>query len=57
MVTIVTKTFMRYECLERLLNSIKTFYPKIKMIGADDTPDLKYRKINTTEFPDVKQYK
>jgi len=57
MVTIVTKTFMRYDCLERLLNSIKTFYPKIKMIVADDTPNLEYKKINTTEFPDVKQYK
>lgn len=36
-VTIITKTFLRYEELNILLNSIRKFYPKIKILIADDS--------------------
>ena len=35
-VTIIIKTFLRYPCLFRLLNSIRKFYPLITIIIADD---------------------
>ena len=57
MVTIVTKTFLRYGCLYNLLNSIKAFYPKVRVIVADDNPDDYYEPINENDFPMVKQYK
>ncbi|XP_051744744.1 beta-1,4 N-acetylgalactosaminyltransferase 1-like isoform X1 [Ctenopharyngodon idella] len=36
-VTITTKTFLRYEELNILINSIRQLYPKIKIIIADDS--------------------
>ncbi|XP_051987196.1 beta-1,4 N-acetylgalactosaminyltransferase 1-like [Xyrauchen texanus] len=36
-VTIATKTFLRYEELDVLINSIRQFYPKIKIIVTDDS--------------------
>ncbi|KAK7940155.1 hypothetical protein WMY93_003481 [Mugilogobius chulae] len=42
-VTIAIKTFLRYDCLQVLLNSIRKFYPKITVIIADDS--LKPQKI------------
>ncbi|XP_051573538.1 beta-1,4 N-acetylgalactosaminyltransferase 1-like [Myxocyprinus asiaticus] len=36
-VTITTKTFLRYEELNVLINSIRQFYPEIKIIVADDS--------------------
>ena len=57
MVTIVTKTFLRYGCLYNLLNSIKTFYPKVRVIVADDNPNDYYEPINENDFPMVKHYK
>ncbi|KAF4116342.1 hypothetical protein G5714_003831 [Onychostoma macrolepis] len=36
-VTIVTKTFLRYEELNVLIKSIRMFYPRIKIIIADDS--------------------
>ncbi|XP_077068232.1 beta-1,4 N-acetylgalactosaminyltransferase 1-like [Siphateles boraxobius] len=36
-VTITTKTFLRYEELNILINSIRQLYPKIKIIVADDS--------------------
>ncbi|KAG1967385.1 beta-1,4 N-acetylgalactosaminyltransferase 1-like isoform X1 [Pimephales promelas] len=36
-VTITTKTFLRYEELNVLINSIRQLYPKIKIIVADDS--------------------
>ncbi|XP_002733027.1 beta-1,4 N-acetylgalactosaminyltransferase 1-like [Saccoglossus kowalevskii] len=36
-VTIVSKTFERYECVKRLISSVRTFYPNIKIIIADDS--------------------
>ena len=57
MVTIVTKTFLRYGCLYNLLKSIKSFYPKVRVIVADDNPDEVYDVINKDEFPMVAQYK
>uniref|UniRef100_A0A673H9M6 Glycosyltransferase 2-like domain-containing protein n=1 Tax=Sinocyclocheilus rhinocerous TaxID=307959 RepID=A0A673H9M6_9TELE len=37
LVTITTKTFLRYDELNILINSIRQFYPKIKIIIADDS--------------------
>ncbi|XP_073688883.1 beta-1,4 N-acetylgalactosaminyltransferase 2-like [Garra rufa] len=36
-VTIITKTFLRYKELNVLIESIRKFYPKIKIIVADDS--------------------
>lgn len=36
-VTIAVKTFLRYDSLKVLLNSIRTFYPKMTVIIADDS--------------------
>uniref|UniRef100_A0A8C1T8F9 Beta-1,4-N-acetyl-galactosaminyl transferase 2, tandem duplicate 1 n=1 Tax=Cyprinus carpio TaxID=7962 RepID=A0A8C1T8F9_CYPCA len=36
-VTIITKTFLRYKELNVLIQSIRKFYPKIKIIVADDS--------------------
>ena len=49
MVTIVTKTFMRYDCLKNLLDSLNIFYPDVKVIIADDTPDDLYQTFNITQ--------
>ena len=49
MVTIVTKTFMRYNCLDNLLSSLDQFYPNVRVIIADDTPDDLYQSINITQ--------
>ena len=51
LVTIVTKTFMRYDCLVNLLNSLNRFYPNVRVIVADDTPDDLYQSINITQVP------
>ena len=57
MVTIVTKTFMRYPCLERLLDSINKFFPGTQVIVADDTPTEAFKKLDTFKYPFVKQHK
>ncbi|KAG8566457.1 hypothetical protein GDO81_013260, partial [Engystomops pustulosus] len=51
LVTITTKTFLRYDKLRTLLQSIRQYYPDIKVIVADDneTPE----KIDD---PNVEQY-
>ncbi len=36
-VTITTKTFLRYDELNILINSIRQIYPEIKIIIADDS--------------------
>lgn len=36
-VTIITKTFLRYKELNVLIQSIRKFYPNIKIIVADDS--------------------
>ena len=38
MVTIVTKTFQRNDCITRLISSIRKYYPSIRVIIADDNP-------------------
>nr|XP_006812674.1 PREDICTED: beta-1,4 N-acetylgalactosaminyltransferase 1-like [Saccoglossus kowalevskii] len=35
--TVVAKTFERYECVKRLISSINTFYPNMTIIVADDS--------------------
>ena len=55
-VTVVTKTFMRYDCLKRFLESAQLFYPGIRVIVADDSP-TKYREtLENADFPHVSQY-
>lgn len=41
LVTIATKTFLRYDKLQDLINSIRQFYPTITIVIADDTRDPK----------------
>jgi len=56
LVTIVTKTLMRYKCLDRLVTSAEKFYPGIKIIVADDSPPDELQHINQTVHPNVKHY-
>ncbi|CAG5103038.1 Oidioi.mRNA.OKI2018_I69.chr1.g584.t1.cds [Oikopleura dioica] len=56
-VTIVTKTFMRYDCLRRLLDSIAKFYPGVEVIVADDTHPENYERISQEKYPFVKQHR
>ncbi|XP_063819616.1 beta-1,4 N-acetylgalactosaminyltransferase 2 isoform X2 [Pseudophryne corroboree] len=51
MVTITTKTFLRYDKLRELLKSIHLYYPDIKVIVADDNQEPE--KIGE---PNVEQY-
>ncbi|XP_040187689.1 beta-1,4 N-acetylgalactosaminyltransferase 2-like isoform X1 [Rana temporaria] len=51
LVTIATKTFLRYDMLRKLIKSIRLYYPDIKVIVADDNDELE--KI---EDPNVEQY-
>ncbi|XP_077990946.1 beta-1,4 N-acetylgalactosaminyltransferase 1-like [Glandiceps talaboti] len=37
MVTIITKTFERYDAVRRFIESVRKFYPKILIIVADDS--------------------
>lgn len=41
MVTICIKTFERYPCLNRLITSIRKYYPTIRIIVADDSINFK----------------
>ena len=50
-VTILTKTFLRYECLNVLLKSIKEKYPEISVLVADDSPLQHMKDIDTEIFP------
>ncbi|XP_002733029.1 beta-1,4 N-acetylgalactosaminyltransferase 1-like [Saccoglossus kowalevskii] len=36
-VTVVSKTFERYECVKRLISSVNTFYPNVTILVADDS--------------------
>jgi glycerol-3-phosphate cytidylyltransferase len=50
-VTLLIKSFMRKECVENLINSIRKFYPKIKIVIVDDSnPHMRF------DFPDVTTY-
>ncbi|XP_056404369.1 beta-1,4 N-acetylgalactosaminyltransferase 2 isoform X2 [Hyla sarda] len=51
LVTITTKTFLRYDKLRTLIKSIRKFYPDIKVIVADDNDE--FEKIDD---PNVEQY-
>ena len=45
MTTIVVKTFLRNECLARLLHSIRKKYQKIRIIVATDSP-VQYKTVS-----------
>lgn len=50
-VTILIKSFMRRECVENLIASIRKFYPKIKIVIVDDSdPHMRF------DLPDVTTY-
>ena len=52
-VTIIIKTLRRHSCLDRLVKSIRKYYPDISIIIADDSPgnDLKcYLCMNNDEL-------
>ncbi|XP_073463931.1 beta-1,4 N-acetylgalactosaminyltransferase 2-like isoform X3 [Aquarana catesbeiana] len=51
LVTITTKTFLRYDKLRELIKSIRLYYPNIKVIVADDN-----EKPEKIEDPNVEQY-
>nr|DBA22271.1 TPA: hypothetical protein GDO54_013310 [Pyxicephalus adspersus] len=51
LVTITTKTFLRYDKLRELLRSIRLYYPNMKVIVADDN-----EKPEKIEDPFVEQY-
>ncbi|XP_078687094.1 beta-1,4 N-acetylgalactosaminyltransferase 1-like [Branchiostoma floridae x Branchiostoma belcheri] len=36
-VTVVTKTFLRYESVRKLIRSVRKFYPTIRIVVADDS--------------------
>lgn len=36
LVTIATKTFLRYDKLKDLIDSIRTYYPNVTIVIADD---------------------
>jgi len=56
LVTIVVKTFIRYPCLIRLVQSIRANYPFITIIIADDSPDDQVPRDND-EFNSVRHDK
>ncbi|KAG2460477.1 B4GN2 acetylgalactosaminyltransferase, partial [Polypterus senegalus] len=51
LVTITTKTFLRYAQLKKLIASVRQFYPEIKIIVADDS-----FKPQTVDEPNVEHY-
>ena len=54
LVTICIKTFERYPCLNRLIESIESKYPKINIIIADDS--FNYQSLETKNYQNVVQY-
>ena len=38
-ITVIIKTFRRYNCLLQIVNSIRKFYPTVTIIIADDRND------------------
>ncbi|KAM4617771.1 beta-1,4 N-acetylgalactosaminyltransferase 2-like [Discoglossus pictus] len=51
LVTITTKTFLRYDKLRNLIKSIQQFYPDIKIIVADDNEDTeKIQEKNVEQY-------
>ena len=51
MVTICIKTFERYPCLQRLIDSIRTVHPTIRIVIADDS--INFERI---DLPNVHQF-
>ncbi|CAG5112056.1 Oidioi.mRNA.OKI2018_I69.chr2.g6312.t1.cds [Oikopleura dioica] len=55
-VTVITKTYLRYPCVDRLIKSIAAFYPGITVIVADDNPTDHFQELKNP-LVTVKQYK
>lgn len=61
LVTIATKTFLRYDKLQDLIDSIRKFYPTVTIIIADDSEHPKpvtgpYVEHYTMPFKKVKSF-
>lgn len=41
-ITLLIKTFNRYECLTKLLVSIRNYYPTVKIVVVDDSDDCQF---------------
>ncbi|XP_019623733.1 PREDICTED: beta-1,4 N-acetylgalactosaminyltransferase 1-like [Branchiostoma belcheri] len=53
-VTVITKTFLRYDSIRALLSSIRAFYPNIRVVVADDShpvEDLQAKNIDHFVMP------
>ncbi|CAH1240740.1 B4GALNT2 [Branchiostoma lanceolatum] len=48
-VTIITKTFLRYPSVKALLNSTRMFYPKIRIVIADDSRPVEDLQAENTD--------
>ena len=55
-VTVITKTFLRYPCVKRLIESVGRFYPGMTVIVADDNPADKFEELTSLDTV-VKQYR
>ncbi|XP_056294219.1 beta-1,4 N-acetylgalactosaminyltransferase 1 isoform X1 [Pseudoliparis swirei] len=51
LVTIATKTFLRYDKLQDLINSVRTYYPTVTIVIADDS-----EKPQTISGPYIEHY-
>ncbi|XP_043939529.1 beta-1,4 N-acetylgalactosaminyltransferase 1 isoform X2 [Protopterus annectens] len=51
LVTIATKTFLRYSMLRKLIKSIRKYYPTVKIVIADDS-----NVTEKVEGPNIEQY-
>lgn len=51
LVTIATKTFLRYDKLQDLINSIRQYYPTVTIVIADDSEHPK-----TVSGPYIEHY-
>ncbi|XP_043979362.1 beta-1,4 N-acetylgalactosaminyltransferase 1 [Gambusia affinis] len=51
LVTVATKTFLRYEKLQKLIDSIRKYYPTVTIVIADDSENPK-----TISGPYIEQY-
>ena len=49
-ITVIIKTFRRYNCLLQIVNSIRKFYPTVTIIIADDRKDSQKKKFHSILF-------
>ncbi len=52
-ITILLKTFIRYECCQKIINTWNLYYPNINIILVDDTP-IKHKNSNLSLTENIK---